>query len=700
MKGGVVVLLLCLLSATCLLEVMAESPSCSTFIPPTDKLMKVSDVLNCFRKSSELAFVNSTALNIIETIRFYLTFYSFTDAYKASGPPYNLTIDIDAQLAALEDKASRGGFQSDYDFHVALANLIGTLKDGHTGYSMPTGFSSFITVMPLALTSSVDGDTQSLVVSGTQILTASQYKILFGDDISQWEGWTVQSIDGVPAMDWMKTFSNERFPLCKDASINFNAAILGMFAYPLFNARLPGILPDNDKITFQLAKGSNTQTVSINYVVVASKSTSAASIALANSTPKGPFWCGSIRNEQRSEEMIDEDYYHGVQRKHEEAKQLIDAQLPKPTENANHLIRTDQQIRQDVPNYQFIESDNNYLVLKVPHFDWAGNLDTIFVELYQALVSYYLSGKYETLVVDIQQNPGGILCVGQWLGQLLKQDFGQDINFIVRQTPSWNQYLPTSFAGSLPMFDANDVNSPVRTLYSQASITHYFGNVSSQYTGKLAACNCNSSCEVFTTQPFFTQAQIVVITDGVAISTASIFLKELEGSYVRTALVGGISDEPMGTSFSPGGPVFTSSQVASLMLGCAINASFFSYAKLPYFRASSCDFRWAYGAVLEPRRPYLLGEFVMNAPTDRIPYWPLNPKTYNRGGVPNFDYQRVLDNVENINTNKESTVSATTFAIVTGVLSACLAIACILILVLFFLWLRQRTHHGYRPINV
>jgi len=92
------------------------------------------------------------------------------------------------------------------------------------------------------LNPTLSGSSLSLTVSGTQVATAEVYKALFGDDLSELEGWTVQSIAGTDPIDWMKTFANDLFPLAKDPSINFNCAVLGCFGYPRFNAWNPGKL--------------------------------------------------------------------------------------------------------------------------------------------------------------------------------------------------------------------------------------------------------------------------------------------------------------------------------------------------------------------------------------------------------------------------------------------------------------------------
>jgi len=223
------------------LALSALAASCSDSLTPNGRVKTPSSVRDCFYDPS-MAYSNTSALQIISSLRSFLSFYSFVDAYKETGSPFNITFDIMAKLDALETKALSGAYSWDYDFHVDVSNLVASLKDGHTGYSFPAGFGSFLTVIPISLNPTLSGSSLSLTVSGTQVATAEVYKALFGDDLSELEGWTVQSIAGTDPIDWMKTFANDLFPLAKDPSINFNCAVLGCFGYPRFNAWNPGKL--------------------------------------------------------------------------------------------------------------------------------------------------------------------------------------------------------------------------------------------------------------------------------------------------------------------------------------------------------------------------------------------------------------------------------------------------------------------------
>ena len=465
----------------------------------------------------------------------------------------------------------------------------------------------------------------------------------------------------------------------------------------------------------QFGKGSNGRTLDIHYLVVAgTTATTPGLIALANEgTGVAPACSGASKREAQQDHEV--PHHHKLRQLHRQAAEIIDQETA-PMRRSQPTVRA----AADEADYTF-STFQDALVVRISSFLWSGG-DDEFAQFYQQITDQFSQGTYKSLLIDIRQNVGGNLCVGmllsplpplplrelilrncflkitgQWLAQLLKQDFGPPINYVLRKTPGWEQYLPTSLMGSLSMWDAEDRKLPVAQLYPETSVTHTFGGVTANYTGKLAACNCDASCQDFTTRPFFSQDQIFVITDGVAISTASIFLKLLEGSFVRTVLVGGVNGQPMGTSFSPGGPVFTSAKTAAILLGCNSTSSP-GRSTFPFIQYSSSDFRWSYGAVLEPSRPFLLAEFLQNSPTTRLSYWPVNENTITKSGQkPTFDYSIVLANEGDGSSGDggSDTVSKKTFFIALGVLIGAVALASLLALIFLVLFMRSRGHHHH-----
>ena len=85
------------------------------------------------------------AANTIAAVKSYLELYPFFDMNMNSGPPFNLQVDIMAELDAITSTT----YVSDYDFHMAVRLATVKCHDGHFQYLLPSGYQLFVVIQPL-----------------------------------------------------------------------------------------------------------------------------------------------------------------------------------------------------------------------------------------------------------------------------------------------------------------------------------------------------------------------------------------------------------------------------------------------------------------------------------------------------------------------------------------------------------------------
>jgi hypothetical protein len=120
--------------------------------------------------------------------------YSYTDLIKNSGSPYNIQVDLVAELDSIAGKV----YSNDFEFHMALSELFSRLNDAHCYYNPPQGYLSFVACFPYAfLVTSPSTSNIVFTAGGTyNCYTRTRTKT----------GQVLLSIDGTSPLEWFKGF--------------------------------------------------------------------------------------------------------------------------------------------------------------------------------------------------------------------------------------------------------------------------------------------------------------------------------------------------------------------------------------------------------------------------------------------------------------------------------------------------------------
>eukprot|EP00163_Fabomonas_tropica_P026317 TRINITY_DN4787_c0_g2_i1.p1 TRINITY_DN4787_c0_g2~~TRINITY_DN4787_c0_g2_i1.p1 ORF type:complete len:211 (+),score=45.40 TRINITY_DN4787_c0_g2_i1:127-759(+) len=153
----------------------------------------------------QLTTSQSTQKTILDVLDKYLESYSYVDKNINSGPPYNIKVDIRAELAALGKQT----FDKDIDFQDAINSKFIPMHDAHTQYRKPGCYGgAFIIPLQLGSAETTGGSQIINVIPPFQTFANIQpvYDLVFPDapSWSSLEGKQVVAIDGQPALDALK----------------------------------------------------------------------------------------------------------------------------------------------------------------------------------------------------------------------------------------------------------------------------------------------------------------------------------------------------------------------------------------------------------------------------------------------------------------------------------------------------------------
>ncbi len=241
------------------------------------------------------------------------------------------------------------------------------------------------------------------------------------------------------------------------------------------------------------------------------------------------------------------------------------------------------------PHFQVLALDNQatglwaalykkqYAIVRLPSFlPLIGDSQLSRVAI-QALINGVTQSKTlgaTKLIVDIRGNAGGLVCAGLIYSAFLQGDtefftaapsaeaatsyFGE---FDLRKTAARTKAIASSAIGdslSYAVGDAGNSQRPLKDIYSSGDIWYERGGQNVSFSPRYTL-DCYPFREIILngTTNKWNRRDMVVLTDGMAISTGSIFVRSIYGKITVVGM-GGIKGKPMDTSFSPGAPVWTS----------------------------------------------------------------------------------------------------------------------------------------------
>lgn len=177
---------------------------------------------------SSFPFDEQVRKETLDSVRKAMALYAFRDiaAYSQDGL-LKSRIDILAELDVIENIQ----YESDNAFHNDLYSTFTSLNDAHTRYYSRCHHAAFKSYQPFVLTSILEDGVQKITVNSMTYPDPSTPQFKFwrdrtGVDLRKFVGHTVESIDGIDAMEAIRFFANTEVGTARDESVRFNLVCL------------------------------------------------------------------------------------------------------------------------------------------------------------------------------------------------------------------------------------------------------------------------------------------------------------------------------------------------------------------------------------------------------------------------------------------------------------------------------------------
>jgi hypothetical protein len=220
-----------------------------------------SRVLSCF---TSIPFETKIRNDTIKQLKTLSQLYSFKDISRDSRAPYRIRLNLERELNLIQAV----NFSSDWQFHEHLNTIFNRLGDAHTLYYAPKSYRNFIVLRPFYLDSRLDSESnkQHIYVRRTiKLFGTIPFKNLTGVDVERFSGMQIVSIDGKPAVNWVRDLGNFA-GISRSESVRFNNALLNLIPLSILGATGP--FPSSDTETYVFEDGTN---ISIPVVVIATR---------------------------------------------------------------------------------------------------------------------------------------------------------------------------------------------------------------------------------------------------------------------------------------------------------------------------------------------------------------------------------------------------------------------------------------------
>ncbi|CAI5472007.1 unnamed protein product [Closterium sp. Yama58-4] len=210
--------------------------------------------------------------------------YAYKDIAVDSPDQTNLpsSVDIVAELTAILQRAERGEYERLMDAHVDTFNEINGLNDGHTMFSSNCFFSMVTFFLPLPLFAVVEDGQQIVRVARHRYLAwfegiDEDAKKLWGFDFSAYELQQVLTIEGQPALEYIKQWADKYGGMVRNPSARFNTMFAGLDPEGRASLRQhPGefvlreLVPESDSLQVSILRGGAAENVSVPWLAVSS----------------------------------------------------------------------------------------------------------------------------------------------------------------------------------------------------------------------------------------------------------------------------------------------------------------------------------------------------------------------------------------------------------------------------------------------
>ncbi|KAF5325046.1 hypothetical protein D9619_009605 [Psilocybe cf. subviscida] len=387
----------------------------NVFVPP-------AQALACYKS---FPFNETLRQNVLDNMDRVFDFFTFEDYYLNSPPPFQeSTVNIRAKLAGFRTQK----FATDYDFNKALYDFTTQMNDGHTRY-FPTCYNVFQNILPAPMISLEENGVQNMFIAPDSVDFITQlgpaYTGFFDNAKFDWRrlaGAKVLQIQGMNAYDYVDLIAHTVSGNYLDHGVRVNSAFTSYrIAAGAFSQRLGDIAGPLDVTNTALsvkliaANSTKVETVSIPYLAdyTGDPFTDGPSFWAANCaandltngvdvrTTTGTNAAKKVRTMKQAKANIITD---GLLSKAVGLPPQFQPTVP-ATAGSDDAIKS------------FILPDKKTGVLFVGTFE-PDDFDQFQNDTVAAVNAFKAAGVTQVLI-DLTNNGGGFVCLGQFLHQYL-----------------------------------------------------------------------------------------------------------------------------------------------------------------------------------------------------------------------------------------------------------------------------------------
>ncbi|KAF8327612.1 uncharacterized protein EI90DRAFT_3146311 [Cantharellus anzutake] len=534
-----------------------------------------ADALACMRS---FPYNETLKKNVLAVVSGALDFFTFEAEQIHSPPPFQeSSVNLRSELARI--KATK--YPTDYDFNKDLFDTINRLNDGHTLWLPFCYWASFQNIIPAPVVSlSVDG-VQNVYIAPDTVAFISQLGALFTSyydsinfDWKRYAGAKVLEIGGMPAYSYIDHIASTVSGNYLDHGIRVNSVFSGYrIASNSWSQRLGDLagpfFPTLTSLEFKLIRvnSARVETVKFPYRAAYINSgtfTDSASYWKANcavtATTNGQSYYPSDAETQQGFVKI-EDHDSIVARR---VLKMVGAKkepmdigrpsgvgLPAPQWPTAPL-----QAGTGVLKSYILPDKPGVGVMMVGSFEPRG-----FVQFQQDVIdslSKFRAAKVTKLIIDVSNNGGGYVCLGEYLHlALVGSSFGYggfttshrandlarvvvaaDIKRGVNASISF--YAPDNYAF------LNGTPLPKTYNYMEPPVSHQVNGLREPVGQRILDNSCTPFKVALPPKPYFKAENIVIVGNGNCASTCAQFTTVMrERHNVKMVVFGGKPGEPM-----------------------------------------------------------------------------------------------------------------------------------------------------------
>ncbi|KAF9474386.1 hypothetical protein BDN70DRAFT_884883 [Pholiota conissans] len=523
-----------------------------TFVPP-------ADALACYKS---FPFNQTLFENVLDNMDRVFDFFTFEDFYLNSPPPFQeSTNNIRATLA----KIRQTKFQTDYDFNKALYDFTTQLNDGHTRY-FPNCYNVFQNILPAPVISLDVNGVSNVYIAPDSVefisLLGTSYTNFFtqiGFDWQRLAGAKVLEIEGMDAYAYVDLIAKTVSGNYLDHGVRVNSVFTSYrISGTVFSQRLGDLAGPEDvtrtSLTFKLIPAGSTKVETVSVPYLASYTglpfTDSATFWAANCAPNAGTNGVDLRgqsnlpnNAKKVQKRIKASIIDGLNSK---AVGLPGPFLPTapPVDGSEDVIKS------------FILPDKKTGVMFVGSFE-PSDFDQFQSDVVATTAAFKAAGVTQ-LLIDLTNNGGGFVCLGQFLHQFLA---GSQIGYPGFQSTQRGNPLAQKIVAAHVAMGVNDIGTfyspdnwaflndtimPVTFNYDKPTLPFVVnGRIDPTSQRFHDTCTEGFSQPIPTTPPFDLN-KVAIVSNGDCASTCAMFSTLMfERHRTKIAVFGGKPGEVM-----------------------------------------------------------------------------------------------------------------------------------------------------------